>query len=309
MPVNWSDPSEVSQFRAAALQQGFDMGEVDSEIQRNTKTSSVTPSVPKIEAPNPMVLPEIKTSPVPQIPVPTPRTDLLTPPPVQRPQEQSQPEQKQYDPTGKTPEQVLAETGRQSTLDQLGGTVKMPEPTPSMSSFSNQTGGVPAPSTPTSPTPSVAPVEGTQGTILGSKGRLGTAAGVRQGADVFSGGINNGRDVAIEVGVPLAAPQGTWIVEKAYGDDTRKGYIGNGSNSGYGNSVLLRNADTGEKIRMSHLSAGLGVEQGQKIDGGTIIGKTGLTGNTSGPHLDIEYYDEQGRIKDIMRSPYGAYLM
>lgn len=148
-----------------------------------------------------------------------------------------------------------------------------------------------------------------QPTILGGQGRLGTAAGVRQSADVFSKGINWGRDVAIENGTPVAVPQGDWKVLDAYGNATRTGRIGDGTNKGYGNSVLLQNMQTGEKVRMSHLSPGVAVRTGQQIKGGTVIGRTGQTGNTSGPHLDIEYYDRSGKIRDIMQSPYGRQLM
>lgn len=122
-------------------------------------------------------------------------------------------------------------------------------------------------------------------------------------ADVFSGGINTGTDVAADIGTPVALPQGKWRVLSAFGDASGAGYVGNGTNQGYGNSVLVQNTETGEKIRMSHLNQ-INVREGDEIPGG-IVGATGATGNVTGPHLDIEYYDPNGNLSDIQNSPYA----
>lgn len=67
-----------------------------------------------------------------------------------------------------------------------------------------------------------------------------------------------------------------------------------GRGTGYGNSVLLK-LPTGEMLRLSHL-ANLGNYQlGQVIYPGTYVGTTGATGNVTGPHLDVEYYNTQGQ--------------
>ena len=74
----------------------------------------------------------------------------------------------------------------------------------------------------------------------------------------------------------------------------------------YGNSVLVENTDTGEKMRLSHLSS-VDVSSGDILYSGTIIGKSGATGNVTGPHLDIEYYDKNGALADVLKTPYGQY--
>lgn len=104
----------------------------------------------------------------------------------------------------------------------------------------------------------------------------------------FSKGINTGTDIGVPVGTPITLPKGNWRIEEAYSGDRGKGYIGNASNRGYGNSVVARNVDTGEAYRFSHLLKSL-VGTGQTLSGG-ILGYSGNTGNTTGPHVDIETY-------------------
>lgn len=122
--------------------------------------------------------------------------------------------------------------------------------------------------------------------------------------DVFSGGINTGVDYATPVGTPVILPQGEWQIEDAFAQaDPTGGYIGNGANDGYGNSVVAVNKQTGERLRLSHLSE-VNVRPGEVIQGGQV-GLTGASGNVTGSHLDAEYYDRSGRISDILKSPYG----
>jgi len=82
------------------------------------------------------------------------------------------------------------------------------------------------------------------------------------------------------------------VVQVLQDDGTRWGDIS--GHMGYGNSVLLR-LPTGEMIRLSHLSQ-LNVQPGQRVTAGTLIGTPGATGNTTGEHLDLEYYNAQGQI-------------
>lgn len=115
----------------------------------------------------------------------------------------------------------------------------------------------------------------------------------------YSGGINTGVDIGVPTGTKVAAPQGKWKVVRA----------DNGSfNSGYGNSVLLENVDTGEKLRFSHLSKILGLQPNQEVGGGQVFGETGATGNVTGPHLDLEYYDKMGKLGDVLKTVYGRNL-
>jgi hypothetical protein len=60
-------------------------------------------------------------------------------------------------------------------------------------------------------------------------------------------------------------------------------------------------------MRFSHLSD-VAVQPGQVIPGGTVIGQVGVTGNTTGPHLDLEYRNAQGQLADVLQSQYSKYL-
>ena len=127
------------------------------------------------------------------------------------------------------------------------------------------------------------------------------------GVEVFSKGINYGTDFGAKKGTPVAIPPGEWEVVDSWGGAKREGFIGNGDNSGYGNSVLIRNTDTGELMRYSHLDQGsVRAQAGQRLKGGTVFAKTGNTGNSTGPHLDLEYVDANGRYQDVLNSPYSG---
>lgn len=118
----------------------------------------------------------------------------------------------------------------------------------------------------------------------------------------FSSGINTGTDIGVPVGTPITLPQGRWDVQESYSGARGRGYIGNPENRGYGNSALVRNVDTGEQFRFSHLLQSL-VQAGQRLGGG-IIGYSGATGNVTGPHVDIEtggWGNILGGIKSAVR--------
>jgi murein DD-endopeptidase MepM/ murein hydrolase activator NlpD len=127
---------------------------------------------------------------------------------------------------------------------------------------------------------------------------------VNPDVEVMSGGVNYGVDFGYDYGDEVKAPPGEWDVVESHSGDTEHGYIGNQSNSGYGNSILLQNVQTGEKIRPSHLSANF-VKPGMRVKGGSLLGLVGDTGNVTGPHLDVEYIDAAGQHGDITQTPYS----
>ena len=49
------------------------------------------------------------------------------------------------------------------------------------------------------------------------------------------------------------------------------------------------------------------MSNGDILDSGTYIGKSGATGNVTGAHLDLEYYTSKGTLADVMKSEYGGY--
>jgi len=126
--------------------------------------------------------------------------------------------------------------------------------------------------------------------------------------EVFSDGINTGTDFGMKEGTKLALPKGKWKVMESFNRALKKGKIGDSTNRGYGNSVLVRNVETGEELRFSHLSQ-VGVRQGQQLQGGVVFATTGSTGNSTAPHLDLEYRDARGKLGDILKSKYSSYLL
>jgi len=112
----------------------------------------------------------------------------------------------------------------------------------------------------------------------------------------FSGGVNTGTDIGVPQGTPISLPKGNWQIGDVYNQAKGKGYVGNSENSGYGNSVVARNLDNNESYRFSHLLQSM-VQPNQKLSGG-IVGYSGSTGNSTGPHVDIEV----GGFKDILRN-------
>lgn len=116
----------------------------------------------------------------------------------------------------------------------------------------------------------------------------------------YSGGYNYGVDFGYGQGAPVTLPQGQWQVKEA---------SANGNfNRGYGNSILVQNMQTGEKLRVSHLSKLANLVAGQRLNGGQTVALTGATGNVTGPHLDVEYYDRAGKLANVLASQYRGYF-
>jgi len=152
-------------------------------------------------------------------------------------------------------------------------------------------------------------VMSTQNSIMGNRVGVNQAYGKRNpSVEVFSkDGINRGVDFNVKEGTPLALPPGTWQVLEAFGEAKGRGKIGDSTNRGYGNSVLVKNTQSGEMMRFSHLQAVM-LQPGKTYSGGTVFGRSGATGNVTGPHLDLEYKDPMGNFQDVMRSVYANYL-
>lgn len=63
-------------------------------------------------------------------------------------------------------------------------------------------------------------------------------------------------------------------------------YFAGWNNEGYGNLIIIKAYD-GKLLYMAHLSQ-INVKKGMTVTTGETIGKTGSTGNSSGPHLHFE---------------------
>jgi len=112
-------------------------------------------------------------------------------------------------------------------------------------------------------------------TITTPYGKRGSwAAGYHTGDDYSTKG---------KTGVPVRASKAGWVYSTF-----------NAWGSSYGIHVVLINKSTGIRIGYCHLSS-IKVKAGQRIKKGQIVGYSGNTGNSTGPHL---HYEER-------KSPYG----
>lgn len=171
----------------------------------------------------------------------------------------------------------------------------------------------------TSPTPGVMPQNvPTQGGLKGRQELTTSLFGypvdpvVRFGemndVDIHTGGRNTGEDYAVPVGTELYVPPGKYQVVSTHSQSqdnslNAKNMKKRSENFGYGNQVVLKDLETGEEHRYNHLSS-VNVKPGQTIDGGTVMAKTGATGNVVGvPHLDYEIFDRDTTGKLRLKSP------
>ncbi|MBD2343929.1 M23 family metallopeptidase [Anabaena subtropica] len=88
-------------------------------------------------------------------------------------------------------------------------------------------------------------------------------------------------DRRFHAGTDLGAPTGTPVLAAARGQVTTSNWLG-----GYGLTVIL-NHGSAQQTLYGHLSELL-VQPGQWVEPGTVIGRVGNTGNSTGPHLHFE---------------------
>ncbi|PZG78293.1 hypothetical protein C1I97_36500, partial [Streptomyces sp. NTH33] len=93
-------------------------------------------------------------------------------------------------------------------------------------------------------------------------------------------------------GVDFAVPTGTSVKAVAAGRVVSAGWGG-----AYGYQVVIRHAD-GRYSQYGHLSA-ISVRAGQTVAAGRGIGRSGATGNVTGPHLHFEVRTGPGFGTDV----------
>ncbi|MDN3025609.1 transglycosylase family protein [Streptomyces sp. S.PB5] len=93
-------------------------------------------------------------------------------------------------------------------------------------------------------------------------------------------------------GVDFAVPTGTSVKAVGAGRVVSSGWAGS-----FGYQVVIRHAD-GRYSQYAHLSA-ISVKSGQSVGGGQRIGRSGSTGNSTGPHLHFEVRTGPGFGTDI----------
>lgn len=99
-------------------------------------------------------------------------------------------------------------------------------------------------------------------------------------------------------GIDFAAPTGARVFATSNGTVD---FVGR--QSGYGNIVILRHRG-GYSTCYAHLSGFAGIQPGQRVTQGQLIGYVGQTGWATGPHLHYEF-----RFQDVPQNPLSAMLM
>ncbi|SDL94634.1 M23 family metallopeptidase [Halarsenatibacter silvermanii] len=98
-------------------------------------------------------------------------------------------------------------------------------------------------------------------------GRISSPFGPRWGSH------HDGKDYAVPQGTPVKAAGGGRVVHVSY-------------TGGYGKTIIIEHQD-GIKTLYGHLSS-YRVRRGQRVNRGQIIGESGNTGRSTGPHLHFE---------------------
>ena len=122
----------------------------------------------------------------------------------------------------------------------------------------------------------------------GGGGGGGVAGPVRQGSGSLiwpaNGSVSSGfgmRWGRLHAGIDIPLAEGTGIRAAAGGSVAIAGWVG-----GYGNYICIQHSG-GLSTCYGHLSS-IGVSVGQSVSQGSVIGASGNTGNSTGPHLHFE---------------------
>ena len=100
-----------------------------------------------------------------------------------------------------------------------------------------------------------------------------TGTGYRVPGSSWSSGYHTGVDFPVATGTAVQAVSGGTVVSAGWAD-------------AYGYQVVLRHTD-GKYSQYAHLSA-IAVREGAQVGSGQRLGRSGATGNVTGPHLHFE---------------------
>jgi murein DD-endopeptidase MepM/ murein hydrolase activator NlpD len=107
----------------------------------------------------------------------------------------------------------------------------------------------------------------------------------------ITSGFGSARPNGAHGGVDIAVPIGTPVASAAPGV-----VIGVGEDDTSGKFVRVRHPD-GSISSYAHLDS-IDVARGDTVDGGAVLGASGNTGNSTGPHLHFKLRDPSGKVVD-----------
>lgn len=118
--------------------------------------------------------------------------------------------------------------------------------------------------------------------ILPASGPVVSGYGVRRHPILRVHKMHNGIDVLVDTGSPVVS-SGDGRVEKAE------------FSASYGNHVVIQHPASGYSTLYAHLSEiPRGVQPGKEVKRGEVIGISGSTGRSTGPHVHYEVRDAEG---------------
>ncbi|MFF3837517.1 transglycosylase family protein [Streptomyces sp. NPDC001930] len=226
-----------------------------------TKAPSVTTPPPKLAGPG--TVPRAR-------PVTPPTTKPTTKPVAQQPLAKPVAQQPVTKPASKPPVKQVSKPATKPVAKQTTKPAAKPAPRPKTK---------PAPRPVSKPRPPAAAEERYSAPVSAD---IGTRYG-KPGSS-WSSGYHTGVDFPVPTGTSVKAVAGGRIVSAGWG-------------GAYGYQIVLRH-DDGRYSQYAHLSA-LAVREGQRVTAGQRIGRSGSTGNSSGPHLHFEVRTGPGYGSDI----------
>jgi murein DD-endopeptidase MepM/ murein hydrolase activator NlpD len=126
------------------------------------------------------------------------------------------------------------------------------------------------------------PAAATHAFVAPVSGALGTP--YHRSGSHWASGYHTGQDFAVPTGTSVKAVAEGTVVEAGWG-------------GAYGYQVVIRHHD-GMYTQYGHLSS-LTVRAGQSVSAGRQVGRSGSTGNTTGPHLHFEVRTGEGYGSDV----------
>ncbi|MFI2299091.1 transglycosylase family protein [Actinacidiphila glaucinigra] len=127
-----------------------------------------------------------------------------------------------------------------------------------------------------------APASASRAFVAPVSGGLGTP--YHRSGSHWASGYHTGQDFTVATGTSVKAVAEGTVVEAGWG-------------GAYGYQVVIRH-DDGMYTQYGHLSS-LTVRAGQSVAAGRQIGRSGSTGNTTGPHLHFEVRTGEGYGSDV----------